>query len=84
MNSWASVTDQPIRYAYPAFRGTRDFRLVQIMKKRIDSFSLLLGGVQDFDVEEIVGVEEQWRNEVITKAKARLVSAGGRLRARAL
>ena len=51
------------------------------MKKRIDSFSLLLGGVQDFDVEEIVGVEEQWRNEVITKAKARLVSASGRLRA---
>ena len=84
VNSWASITDQPIRYAYPAFRGTRDFRLVQIMKKRIDSFSLLLGGVQDFDVEEIVGVEEQWRNEVITKAKARLVSAGGRLRARAL
>ena len=83
-NSWASITDPPIRYAYPAFRGTRDFRLVQIMKKRIDSFSLLLGGVQDFDVEEIVGVEEQWRNEVITKAKARLVSAGGRLRARAL
>ena len=54
VNSWAAATCQPIKYAYPAFHGTRDHRLVQIMKKRIDSFSLLLGGVQDFDVEEVV------------------------------
>jgi superfamily II DNA/RNA helicase len=80
VNSWAAVTGQPICYAYPAFRGTRDHRLVQIMKKRIDSFSLLLGGVQDFDVEEIVGSEEEWRNQVIALAKARLFSACGRLR----
>jgi hypothetical protein len=82
VNSWAAATGQPILYAYPAFRGTRDHRLVQIMKKRIDSFSLLLGGVQDFDVEEVVGSEEKWRNEVIATAKARLASAGGQLRAR--
>ena len=82
VNSWAAVTRQPIRYAYPAFRGTRDHRLVQIMKKRIGSFSLLLGGVQDFDVDEVVGSEEKWRNEVIALAKARLAAAGGQLRAR--
>src|SRR5207249_1648295 len=41
VNSWAAATGRPILYAYPAFRGTRDYRLVQIMKKRIDSFSLL-------------------------------------------
>lgn len=82
VNSWAAVTGQPIRYAYPAFRGTRDHRLVQIMKKRIDSFSLLLGGVQDFDVEEVVGSDEEWRNRVIAVAKERLAAAGGQLRAR--
>jgi hypothetical protein len=82
VNSWAAATGQPIRYAYPAFCGTRDHRLVQIMKKRIDSFSLLLGGVQDFDVEEVVGSDEAWRNQVIVLAKSRLASAGGQLRAK--
>ena len=83
VNSWAAVTRQPICYAYPAFRGTRDHRLVQIMKKRIDSFSLLLGGVQDIDVEAVVGSEEKWRNDVIAIAKACLATAGGQLRAKA-
>ena len=82
VNSWAAATGQPILYAYPAFGGTRDHRLVQIMKKRIDSFSLLLGGVQDFDVEEVEDSEEKWRNDVIATAKSRLAKAGGQLRAR--
>ena len=81
VNSWAAITGQSILYAYPAFQGTRDHRLVQIMKKRIDSFSLLLGGVQDFDVDAVSGSEEQWRNQVIVTAKASLVEAGGQLRA---
>jgi len=82
VNSWAAATGRGILYAYPAFRGTRDHKLVQIMKKRIDSFSLLLGGVQDFDVGELLGSEENWRNDVITKAKDRLKTAGGQLRAK--
>jgi hypothetical protein len=82
VNSWAAVTGKSIRYAYPAFRGTRDHRVVQIMKKRIDSFSLLLGGVQDFDIDQVVESEEQWRNEVIQIAKKRLNSSAGTLRAR--
>jgi len=82
VNSWAATTGQPILYAYPAFRGMRDYRLVQIMKKRIDSFSLLLGGVQDFDVEDVVESEEKWRNEVIETAKKHLAKAGGKLCAR--
>jgi hypothetical protein len=52
------------------------------MKKRIDSFSLLLGGVQDFDVEEVVGSDEDWRNKVIANAKKSLRDSGGQLRAR--
>ena len=82
VNSWAAVTGQPILYAFPAFRGTRDHRLVQIMKRRIDSFSLLLGGVQDFDVDDVLGSEEKWRNEVIGLAKSQLQRAGRGLRAR--
>lgn len=84
VNSWAVATRQPIRYAYPAFRGTRDHRLVQIMRKRIESFSLLLGGVKEvkeFDVEDILGSEEKWRNEVISIAKKRLAATAGSLRA---
>lgn len=82
VNSWAAIIRLPILYAYPAFRGTRDHQLVKIMKKRIDSFSLLLGGVQDFDVDEVAGSDEAWRNNVIAIAKSRLATAGGELRAR--
>jgi len=82
VNSWAAATHKPILYAYPAFGGTRDHRLVQIMKKRIASFSLLLGGVQDFDVDEVADLEEKWRIDVIAFAKDRLAKAGRQLRAR--
>jgi superfamily II DNA/RNA helicase len=82
VNSWAAVTGLPIRYAYPAFGGTRDHRLVQIMKKRIDAFSLLLGGVHDFDVEEVAEADEKWRNSVIGRAKNRMATVGAQLRAR--
>lgn len=82
VNGWAAVTRRPVRYAFPAFRGTRDYRLVQIMKKRIDNFSLLLGGVQDFEIDGIVNIEETWRNEVIRIARDRLRKSGRELRAR--
>jgi len=84
VNSWAAATSQPIRYAYPAFRGTRDEKLVAIMQKRIGSFSLLLGGVHDIKVEDVVGSDdaERWRNEVIACAKKHLEKAGGQLCAR--
>jgi hypothetical protein len=52
------------------------------MKKRIGGFSLLLRGVEDFDVEEVVGPEGEWRNHVLATARARLATAGGQLRAR--
>jgi hypothetical protein len=81
VNGWAAVTGQKIRYAYPAFGGTRDHRLVQIMK-RINSFSLLLGSVQDFEVDELPAPEEEWRNDVIDAAKIRLRKAGRQLATR--
>ena len=69
VNSWAAITGKPIRYAYPAFAGTRDQRLVSIVKKRLDNFSLLLGGVPDFDVDKVTESDEQWRSDVINEAK---------------
>jgi len=82
VNSWAALTGQKIRYAYPAFGGTRDQRLVEIMKKRVATFSLLLGGVQDFDIDLTSAADEVWRSEVIHQAKGKLKQEGGKLCAR--
>jgi ERCC4-related helicase len=76
VNGWGAVIGEPIRYAYPALRGTRDHRLVAIMKKRLDSFSLLLGGVQDFQVDTTTERDEAWRAEVVQLAKRKLEGAG--------
>lgn len=79
VNSWAAVTGLPIRFAYPAFTGTRDHRLVQIMKKRISSFSLLLGGVQDINIDTILDPDEKWRNDVLDHVKICLNDFSGLL-----
>ena len=82
VNSWASVTGEKIRYAYPAFGGTRDQRLVEIMKKRVATFSLLLGGVPDFDDVDldVTGTaDEDWRSAVVRQAQRQLKHAGGKL-----
>jgi len=50
--------------------------------KRINSFSLLLGSVQDFEVDELPAPEEEWRNDVIDAAKIRLRKAGRQLATR--
>ena len=49
------------------------------MKKRINTFSLLLGGVHDYDVEQVVGSEEEWRNDVVAFAKNQLAATSGTL-----
>lgn len=82
VNSWAAITGKKIRYAYPAFGGTRDEKLVNIMKKRISTFSLLLGGVQDFDIDSTCSADEDWRNEVVKLAKKQLNVEGGKLNAK--
>ncbi len=82
VNSWSAVTGKPIRYAYPAFRGTRDHQLVQIMEKRINSFSLLLGGVQDIDLAQASESDENWRSDVIKAAQSKLKTTNGLLRAK--
>lgn len=51
VGSWAALTGQPIRYAYPTFGGTRDEKAVEIMRQRINAFGLLLGGVPPLDTD---------------------------------
>lgn len=72
VNGWAATAKEKLLYAYPAFPGTRDQRLVQIMKKRVDNFSILLGGVMDIELDEMAEDPERWRNAVIEHAKASL------------
>lgn len=79
VNSWAAATGEPLRYAYPAFGGTRDHRLVLIMKRRVDAFSMLLGGVPDFNVDAVTEGEELWRDEVLRAVRRRLEHLNGRL-----
>jgi ERCC4-related helicase len=53
VSSWAARTKQPICIMYPALKGTRDERLVEIMQLRLQQFDLLLGGVGvDVDVDD--------------------------------
>ncbi|OIN90580.1 MAG: hypothetical protein AUJ20_13910 [Comamonadaceae bacterium CG1_02_60_18] len=85
VQSWAAVTGEKIRYAYPAFGGTRDERLVDIMKKRVATFSLLLGGVSDFDaldLDQTSAADEDWRRAVVQQAQRELKKVGGKLVAR--
>lgn len=46
VNSWAARTNKPIRIFYPALQGTRDERLVNIMRQRLQNFDLLFGGIR--------------------------------------
>lgn len=85
VQSWAAVTGEKIRYAYPAFGGTRDQRLVDIMKKRVATFSLLLGGVSDFadlDLDLASTADEEWRSAVVQQAQRQLKKESGKLVAR--
>ena len=82
VQSWAAVTGKKIRYAYPAFGGTRDQRLVEVMKKRVATFSLLLGGVSDFsdlDIDLTSTFDEEWRSAVVQQAQRQLKKEGGKL-----
>ncbi len=53
VDNWSARTKQPIMILYPALRGTRDERLVEIMRNRLLQFDLLLGGVRvDVDPDD--------------------------------
>jgi hypothetical protein len=72
VSSWASRTRQPIRVFYPSLRGTRDEKLVEIMRYRLSQFDLLLGGVrQEIDPDQSEG-KLTTAEEILNYARARL------------
>jgi superfamily II DNA or RNA helicase len=80
IGSWAALTKQPILYAYPTFGGTRDEKAVAIMRRRIDAFGLLLGGVPTLDDEQSDKCEN-FANEVLKNARKNLVLLNKKLSA---
>jgi ERCC4-related helicase len=71
VGSWAALTGRPICYAYPTFGGTRDEKAVGIMRQRINSFGLLLGGVPPLD-DESEGREQSFAEAVLGLASKKL------------
>lgn len=47
---WAADR-RPTQYSYPTFRGTRDDKAFGIMRRRMNAFGLVLGGVLSLDDE---------------------------------
>ncbi|WP_434718146.1 SNF2-related protein [Paraburkholderia sp. A1BS-2L] len=78
VGSWAALTGQPIRYAYPTFGGTRDEKAVGVMKQRIDAFGLLLGGVPSLD-DDSGDSEQSFAEAVLRLTRERLKSLNGKL-----
>ena len=64
------------------FTHVLTFAMAPVISRSRNGFSLLLGGVQDFDVDDVAVPEEAWRNQFVTLAKEQLASAGGQLGAR--
>lgn len=71
VGSWAALTRQSIRYAYPTFGGTRDERAVAVMRQRINAFGLLLGGVPALD-DPVLEREQTFAEAVVEDASERL------------
>ncbi len=76
VNSWASRSKQPIRILYPALQGTRDEKLVEIMRYRLLQFDLLLGGIRVKVLPEEAETAPTTAAEILDHARARL----GRIR----
>ena len=69
IDSWAACVGAPVQYAYPAFGGTRDEKLVRIMRGRVAAFSTLLGGVPDIATDVTGDGADAWRDEVLSAVR---------------
>lgn len=78
VGSWAAITDQPIRYAFPTFGGTRDEKAAGVMKQRINAFGLLLGGVPSLD-DDAGDSDRSFVEEVLRSARKGLESLNRKL-----
>lgn len=80
IGSWAALTGRPIRYAYPTFDGTRDEVATDIMRRRVQAFGVLLGGVPVLD-KDADDQSENFADAVLKKVQQRLGKLNGKLRA---
>lgn len=79
IGGWAGQEQLPVEYAMPAFRGTRDGRVVSIMTERIDAFRLLLGGVPECTEADLGDDSEARPQRILASAKTVLQKYNKRL-----
>jgi ERCC4-related helicase len=70
----AGAVAKPVAYAMPAFGGTRDERLVDIMHGRLKNFGLLLGAVRDINDSDLDADVDERAQRILDKAKPTLAA----------
>jgi hypothetical protein len=78
VGSWAAMTGQSICYAYLTFGGTRDEKVVGVMKQRLNTFGLLLGGVPSLG-DDSGDSEQSFVEAVLSCARSSLASLNRKL-----
>lgn len=76
VNSWAARTNKPIEVYYPTLVGTRDEKLVSIMRGRLEQFDLLLGGIRGEIDPEQPSSDTTLVSEILSLAKPKLKKLG--------
>ena len=72
IDCWAARCRQPLRIGWPRFTGTRDERLVRIVRQRLEQFGLLLGGISAPVDPDASDEAERARTTTLNRAKDRL------------
>lgn len=80
IGNWAGTVKQPVEYAMPAFTGTRDERVVDIMRSRLRNFGRLLGGIPAYDEEAIDNDVDERAQRILKRAEDTLAAFSKRLR----
>lgn len=80
ISNWASAVGQPVQYAMPAFTGTRDERVVEIMRGRLSNFGRLLGGIPSYGEEASDINADERAQRVLKRAEDTLAAFNKRLR----
>jgi len=84
IGGFAGKAGLSVEYAMPAFGGTRDERVVSIMRDRIRAFGLLLGGVPVLKEEDITDDIDARVKRILAAADGKLQEFNKRLRTKGL
>ena len=58
INSWAKETGKCVEILYPCFKGSRDERLVRIIRDRLENFDAILGGIEARITDEFLDIDQ--------------------------